>query len=248
MDAIFQTYGVSILQSEHLLDMTLYGEEIFGDKVATPLTNEKSELIIDPSIPEAPHVAKITDKELEAHTDGLYGYAGSVLTFRCDIAAPSGGASVLISGHAMYEAAKRDLAAQDFEALFKPSLRVGRQYEGKAYEEAWLTIFSRGADGRITMQWRSRDKQLKEIAPAAVPGFEYLEKFVKAEENRFVVKLVPGQTLVIDNAALLHARTAYPRTERRHLVRMHYYGNRGSLRAQYGFPTPLSLHPDAISI
>jgi alpha-ketoglutarate-dependent taurine dioxygenase len=247
-EATFRTYGVCILQSEKAIDMTAYGEELFGDTVRShKCCNPKGEVIIDPLADVAPPNVKKTDQEHELHTDDSYSAKpSSVLTLRCEIAAPSGGDSVLVSGHAMYEAARRDLKPEELAALFEPCLLVDCVYPGHESEEAWLRLFTRRADGRVSVRWRSRDSagqgaELKQIAPAAVRGFEYLEQFVKAEENRFVAKILPGQTVVIDNAALLHARTAYPSTERRRLIRMNFDGDKGSLCAQYGFPTPLPV-------
>jgi len=146
----------------------------------------------------------------------------------------------------MYDAAVQKLSSAQIDALFDPScLTVGRALPGQdTLAKTNLAVFNQSSDGSIGVRWRSRDAYLLSVAAPAVAGYEFLENFIERPENRLVVKLKPGQVIVLDNTALLHGRLPFPSTERRRNIRVNYYSN-GTLNSKLvqGF----ALRPEAVA-
>jgi alpha-ketoglutarate-dependent taurine dioxygenase len=231
---VFNKYGVCVLQCSEFPPDALELKEIFGETVPHELADEEGRVTIDPSADRASSNVKATDAEHRLHTDEAYSdRPGRILTLACEIASPSGGENVVVSVKAMYQAAAAVLDPAGIHALFSnDALTIGRTLPGSTnYAESKIAIFNQLMDGRAGARWRSRDSYLKDILEGARPGFEFLEKFVEEEVNRLIVKLAPGQVLIMDNTAVLHGRLPFPQGERRRMVRINYFNN-GTLRAK----------------
>jgi alpha-ketoglutarate-dependent taurine dioxygenase len=240
----FNSYGFCVLECNQPWDDTLDIHALFGNSVEHPLADSMGCVYIDPSLEECSKNVKDTDAEHQPHTDESYSdNPGAIIFMRCEIAARSGGDSIIISGQAMYDAAAASLTSAQLEALFEPCLTVGRALPGKEHTlaTAFFSIFSRLPNGHVGVRWRSRDAYLLSVVDAAKPGYDFLTKYVEDSQNRLLYRLQPGQVIIMDNKAVLHGRTPYDPQDRRRYIRTNFYNN-GALRSELvnGFnPYPL---------
>lgn len=241
---IFNTYGVCVIDG---LDLETPAHvrvmhALFGETVKHEFADDMGRVTIDPSAEHCSINVRSTIKEHQPHTDEAYSSRpGAIVAMQCVVPAPSGGETVLISAKAMYDAAATALTPEQLNALFSPDcLTVGRALPGtENLVETKFAIFTRLSRSHVGVRWRSRDSYLLSIADAAVPGYLFLEKFVEDLNNRLILKLKPGQLIVIDNKAVLHGRLPFPSQEQRRNVRVNFYNN-GALCSKLvqGFPSP----------
>jgi alpha-ketoglutarate-dependent taurine dioxygenase len=223
-------FGFCILQSSEEGFGTLDLHSLFGGFVPHVFADAKGCVTIDPSAEQCSRNVRDTEVEHQPHTDEAYSnHPGSITTMRCEVAARSGGETILISAKAMYDAAAASLAPKHLAALFSPCLTVGRALPGlEEVQEAVIPIFSHLGDGRMAVRWRGRDPYLLSVTAEADTGYRFLADFVADPHNQIRLRLQPGQVIIIDNTALLHGRLPFPSHERRRYVRTNFYNN-GSL-------------------
>jgi len=231
--AIFNARGFCVLQSSEEDFSTLDLHSLFGGFVPHAFADARGRVTIDPSVEQCSRNVRDTQAEHQPHTDEAYSCEpGAVITMQCEVAARSGGETILISAKAMYDAAVASLAPEQLEALFSPCLTVGRALPGsEEVQEAVIPIFSQLGDGRVAVRWRSRDAYLVSVTAEADAGYRFLEDFVADPRNRIHLRLQPGQVIIIDNRSLLHGRLPFPVHERRRYIRTNFYNN-GSLQSE----------------
>jgi hypothetical protein len=220
----FNTYGVCVLECSEEAASKLDLHSLFGNWVPHDFADATGSVTLDPSAEKCSANVRDTQAEHQLHTDEAYSSnPGKIITMRCEICAQSGGESVLVSAKAMYDAAAANLPSDQLEALFSPCLKVGRALPGSdAVQETTISIFSRLPGGRVGVRWRSRDAYVSFVAAEATPGYLFLEEFVADPRNRFILKLSPGQVVVMDNTALLHGRLPFESSEPRRYHRINF--------------------------
>jgi len=223
----YNQYGFGLLECSQTTDDILDMHKLFGRFVTHDFADQFGRVIIDPSVERCSKNVRDAEAEHQPHTDEAYSNdPGTIITMRCEKAASSGGEVMLISAKAMYDAAVANLAPAALEALFSPCLTVSRALPGSDnVDETIISIFTRCSNGQIGVRWRSRDSYVRIIAEDAVAGYEFLEQFIANPQNRLLVKLCPGQMLIVDNTAIIHGRTPFPSNEERRNVRINYYNN-----------------------
>lgn len=225
----FNTYGVCVLECSEAAACKLDLHALFGNFVPHDFADSTGCVTLDPSAAKCSANVRDTQAEHQLHTDEAYSSSpGKIITMRCEICAQSGGETVLVSGKAMYDAAAANLRPDQLEALFSPCLKVGRALPGSdTAQETTISVFSRLPGGRVGVRWRSRDRYLLSVTAEAAPGYRFLEEFVADPRNRFILKLSPGQVVVIDNTALLHGRLPFAGDEPRRYHRINFYNDGG---------------------
>ena len=221
---VYNKYGLAFLEcadgKANFLDL----QKLMGSKVPHEFADKDGIVWLDPSASRCSIGVKDSEAEHMIHTDESYADTPcDIITMQSHKAAPSGGDSFFVSGKAMWDAAREQLDAGTFDALYRPCVTAGRKLPGSAVNaEATFAVFTE-AEGLVSVRWRSRDKYVKWIDPLAKKGIDFLESFVNNEDNRITIKLQPGQICVCDNSAALHGRTPFPAGEERRVARINYY-------------------------
>mmetsp|Transcript_52685 Transcript_52685/g.125450 ORF Transcript_52685/g.125450 Transcript_52685/m.125450 type:complete len:500 (+) Transcript_52685:114-1613(+) len=159
---------------------------------------------------------------LPPHTDGNYWEDPPGLQiFFCLQADPKGGDTVLVDGFRIAEAVK----AKDPEA-FEVLCTTPLAFQHKDPENHVVAIhhvFGTDASGRVTrVHINGLDRDTLLLPPAQIPAFyrawRCLQDVMWDPAHQVVVKLVPGDLLVINNRRVLHGRTAFNSSSGRSLV------------------------------
>jgi alpha-ketoglutarate-dependent taurine dioxygenase len=151
------------------------------------------------------------------HTDAGYAaVAPALVAMSCEVAAEAGGLTQLVSGRALFEHLARALG--DLEELFAPdALRIE-----KASARLAKPLFVRRSEGRVGLSFSPFVDAL-EGTPLVEDAVRRILAFTADVENQIVFGLRPGDVLILDNAAVLHGRTAFAPATTRRLSRAWYH-------------------------
>jgi trimethyllysine dioxygenase len=158
--------------------------------------------------------------QLPPHTDGSFSDEPPfVVTMGCIVADEGdGGTSILIDGYKIIQhlsaEERKILATEDFHFRAPSSEDDGLQTSILSMVNEWPAIRYR---------YDSKYKP-KSSSTAAINALEELHTLVSNVENAKMVKLTPGDVLVVNNYRILHGRTALTRTVRRQLRRFTFTG------------------------
>ncbi len=163
---------------------------------------------------------------LQPHTDEPYRIEPPAITlFHVLAQSEIGGDSTLTDGFRLAEVFR----AQDAEAFELLSTRPARFHrvlkEGRAFDIS-APIISRDRVGAVTgLRILDRGMAPADLPPEEVePFYDALRSFLAllyGGEGRITVKLEAGEMLVFNNQRLLHGRTAFDASSRRHVRSCH---------------------------
>lgn len=201
-----------------------------GTWLGEPLSqNAHGELIghvIDATAEEATPRMYRSNLELRLHSD-----ITAMIGLACWHKAEVGGASFLASGTTIHDAIRAE-APELVEALYRGFHyhRVGEEADGEETATPYRTPVFAVKDGVVSTRYqragiaaghRERGVPLTETELEALDLFD---RTASAEENRLAFYLERGDMLLINNYAVLHARTRFSEfpdpAMRRHLVRV----------------------------
>lgn len=172
-----------------------------------------------------------TSQELRLHTDP----ASDLIGLACVQDARSGGESVLtsaISVHNAMLATRPDLLQLLYEGFHWHRFGEGRPGDGP-YTRELVPVFGVG-DGRLSCRYvRSpivaghKDAGVP-LTDAQIEALDCFDLLARSPELRVAFRMQPGDLLVVNNLAVLHARTQFDDHEdqekRRHMVRLWLQG------------------------
>jgi len=222
-------YGFCVIQFEkkNSYEDLSQLKKIFGNITPHQKHDSEGKLLIDPETPTSIGVVTVEEPH-RPHTDETYmPYPSKIIALICEIAAPNGGESTLVSGAAMYEYVKKRFP-DTYKALFhSKTLEVARSLLGVGYKEERdeIAIFSNQPDGRIGLRFRWKDTYVREIQPDAKDLYLALCDFVDDPSNSLKYKLEENQLILIDNSGIVHGRTPYLKGVKRRLWRMNFYND-----------------------
>ena len=129
------------------------------------------------------------------------------------------------------------LSPEVLEKLFDPEAltfyRKDRNAEELKIIEYKKPIFYRLDNGSMGISMNPMMAKI-ESEPSVENAFKLISYFTSRPKNQTTFRLEKGATLILDNYAVLHARTEFPTDEGRHLKRGWYDGN-GSEKLSLGF-------------
>jgi len=219
---IFLKYGFAIIQEsperqsvESLLSLKALFGSVHGHDRATPDGIARIEFNADMK-----DYLGCSNAEHLPHTDGTFDpVPPRIVCLQCVRNAEEGGDSILLSGAAMLELLLAH-GGKDLKPLFDDDAltveRKGKKFTGP--------VLSRRG-GNYSIRFRSDSSATLHIKSSAVAGFESMKRFVLNPHNQLRFRMQPGQTLVLDNAAVLHGRTAFKLPSARCLNRINFDGN-----------------------
>jgi hypothetical protein len=175
-----------------------------------------------------------TSQELRLHMDP----ASDLIGLACVQDAKSGGESVLTSAVAVHNAmlAQRpDLLELLYRGFHWPRFGEGRPEDGPFTREL-VPIFAQ-EQGRLSCRYvRSpiaaghKDAGVP-LTESQIEALDLFDKLASSPELRVASRLQPGDLLMVNNLAVLHARTQFEdhpeREKRRHMVRLWLEGEPG---------------------
>jgi hypothetical protein len=201
-----------------------------GTWLGSPLSqNAQGELIghvLDATTEDATPRMYRSNLELRLHTDWT-----AMITLACWQRAASGGASFLTSGLTVHDEIERR-APELLEPLYRGfhHHRLGEEGPGEEPVTPYrIPVFARH-DGRITVRYQRSGIAAAHralglpITEQELAAMDLFDEVARAPEHRVAFFLERGDMLIINNYAVMHARTRfveYPEPERRrHLVRL----------------------------
>lgn len=169
-------------------------------------TGEKwMEIRFDPSIPNAYRHSKNAQP---MHTDGSYiSDAPAILCFYCVAQAPTGGATVFISGPELV-ATLREKAPNLLERLMTTPVRFSKAHDAKR-----RPIIQEPAPGEVVLTWNYHCVDDPPNAELAEAFHEFLTEHVVKPERVHGVRLQPGDALFWWDERSLHGRRAFQATQ-----------------------------------
>ena len=219
---IFLKYGFAIIQEpperqsvEGLLSLKALFGSVHGHDRATP--DGIARIEFNASMKD---YLGCSNAEHLPHTDGTFDtIPPRIVCLQCVRNAEEGGDSILLSGAAML-GHLLSYDRQDLKPLFDDDAltveRKGKKFTGP--------VLSRG-EGNYSVRFRSDSSATLQLKASAVAGFESMKMFVVNPHNQLRFRMQPGQALVLDNAAILHGRTAFKLPSSRCLNRINFDGN-----------------------
>lgn len=156
-----------------------------------------------------------SNKAQPLHTDHSFGYGfPDIVILYCHTASKKGGYTKLVKASDVYSFIKRtnpDLL-QDTELQY-----ITRHGEYSAESISTLK------NGNLTLYWSPFTQEV-EGSPKSEELYRSINWYSQKPENQITYKLKPGELIIMDNMAMLHARSEFPETDKRTLYRMWYDG------------------------
>lgn len=198
-----------------------------GTHVCQTVDGQRLTDVIDTSATETTPRQFKTSQELRLHTDP----ASDLIGLACLQPSKSGGNSVLTSAIAVHNA----MLAQEpelLQALYDGYLwhryGEGRPEDGPITREP-VPIFAR-RDGRLSCRYvrapiaaGHRDAGVP-LTPTQLAALDRFDQLASSPQLRLTLRMAPGDLLMVNNLAVLHARTQFedhPEPERRrHILRL----------------------------
>jgi alpha-ketoglutarate-dependent taurine dioxygenase len=164
--------------------------------------------------------------ELRLHSD-----ITAMIVLACWSQAPEGGANILASGHTVHDEIARR-ASHLMQRLYRGYHyhRLGEEADGEAPVSPYrVPVFAKGRDG-ISVRYQrigiaaAHHALGQPLEAADLEAFDLFDEVACAPENRVAFTQRPGDMLVVNNYAVMHARTRFTDhadpARRRHLVRV----------------------------
>jgi gamma-butyrobetaine dioxygenase len=177
--------------------------------------------LFDVRIEPSPGNLAYTSRQILPHTDNPYrDPVPTVQLLHCLRAADEGGDTGLVDGFA----AARDLRAWDaeaFDVLTRTAVPFGYRDNGTELR-ASQPLIQLSPRGRIReVRFNNRSARPLRLPHAEVTAFYAAYRrwadLLAQSQRRLNLRLAPGDCLIFDNTRILHARTAFSVTGRRHL-------------------------------
>ena len=145
------------------------------------------------------------------------------MSFTCCQPSKDGGESYVVSVVAIYEHIKKVLHPSEMDALFRTNaVRFKR-----GMESATEAVLRRDEETRHIYMCQRRDILVDKIEEAAHPdaraGVLAMFSFINDPRNHVVYKLQRNETLLYNNAAVLHARRSFPNGQIQRLDRLNFH-------------------------
>lgn len=175
-----------------------------------------------------------TSQELRLHTDP----ASDIIGLACVQDAKAGGESVITSAVAVHNAMlgqRPDLLALLYEGFHWHRFGEGRPEDG-AYTRDLVPVFAREG-GQLSCRYvrspiaAGHKEAGLPLTDAQIEALDLMDKLCASPGLRLAFRMQPGDLLLVNNLAVLHARTQFddhPELERRrHMVRLWVEGFEG---------------------
>lgn len=171
------------------------------------------------------------------HSDGNFKpNPPKIIALQCIQPSQQGGYSKVVNALDVYKYLDR-LSPQVLEKLFDPEAltfyRKDRNAEELKIVEYKKQIFYHLDNGNMGISINPMMAKI-ESRPDVESAFKLISYFTSRPKNQITFKLNKGETLILDNFAVLHDRTEFPADQGRHLKRGWYDGN-GSSSLDIGF-------------
>lgn len=156
-----------------------------------------------------------SNKAQPLHTDHSFGYGfPDIVVLYCHTASKEGGYTKLVKSSDIYS----------FIKTTKPDLLEDTKLQyvtrhGEYSAESISTL----KNGNLALYWSPFTKEVKGN-PKSEELYRLINWYSQNPENQITYKLKPGEMIIIDNMAMLHARTEFPENDKRLLYRMWYNG------------------------
>lgn len=217
--SVFNRYGFAILDCDPHPEPrrnSLALRDLFGAPVWHDRADEDGVVPIDSSLRVAGYIGS-SSEEHPPHTDGAFAdRPEKIMTLRCEIAARTGGDSFVCSAKAAHDHLSSTMGARVNALFAEDACTIARN-------DRWSTKpVLRWVAGRIHIAYRYDDVVRVTCRPDVVPVYAELRAFFLDPANRVTFALRPHQILVVDNAGLVHGRTAFPAGEPRRLHRLNF--------------------------
>jgi alpha-ketoglutarate-dependent taurine dioxygenase len=162
------------------------------------------------------------------HSDGNFKpNPPKVIALQCIQPSQQGGYSKIVKAADVYNYLDR-LSPQVLEKLFDPEALTFYRKDRNATElkiiEYKKPIFYDLDNGNMGISMNPMMAKI-ESSPDIESAFKLISYFTSRPKNQITFKLERGETLILDNHAVLHARTEFPEDQGRHLKRGWYAGN-----------------------
>lgn len=227
---LFNKYGAVVLESETIEDhhqslMSLskhFGNVIGHDRADKDGITEISNLEGNDGYLGASYV------EHPLHTGGVYSDEPPIIILlQCVKQSETGGDTILVSSKNIYDFLKKtniewleSLKNKNSVTIRRGNSEASRAIFDKNYLKNGSYMFSFRCDNVIEFDLKPSNL----ILPLAE-----IKKFIDNPDNQIRFRLKENQILVADNAAVMHARTAFPEKSDRRLLRLTLDGKNDKL-------------------
>ncbi|NEP42504.1 MAG: TauD/TfdA family dioxygenase, partial [Okeania sp. SIO2H7] len=211
---------------ENLLNISKY----LGSVIKHEHSDKNGIVPVQPN-ENSPGYVNTTATELPLHTDGSFALdPPKIVALQCEVTVARGGLTTIGDGKLLYDF----LAGTNPRGLlnlFEPDTMTVQREKRKSTKPIFEEC---GGITRIRFRW---DDAVKiSIKPEDLATIETIKSFLRKPENMLQFKLKPGQILIMDNARILHGRTAFNKGEKRHLNRIWFDGKSDcSQKFNFGF-------------
>lgn len=214
MHELFRQEGAVLISpvNEEAVDYSLvlsYLGKQFGGPIFHKLSDERGVHPIR-NIRGYASYANTTSADLLLHTDGSFeAFSPRAMLMLCETPAKNGGKSRICHGAAIY-AHLLSHYPDSIDGLMRPDAFSIRRDDRVASKP----VFKREGDRMIVTFRYGKDVDIQ-VHPEARRGFQAVVEFLELPGNYCEFRLARHELLVLDNARVLHGRTAFPPDEPR---------------------------------
>jgi alpha-ketoglutarate-dependent taurine dioxygenase len=156
-----------------------------------------------------------SNKAQPLHTDHSFGYGFTdIVVLYCDTSSKEGGYTKLVKASDVYNFIK----CTNPDLLEDTKLQYITRHGGYSAES-----ISTLKNGNLALYWSPFTQEVKGNSKSE-EVYRLINWYSQQPENQITYKLKPGELIIIDNMAMLHARSEFPETDKRTLYRMWYDG------------------------
>lgn len=242
----FNRFGAAIVRCRRgPLDQQAHFAALLGSVSYHARSGEDGRVPVEVQ-PEGP-AWSIATRELAhpPHTDTAHErFPDEVMTLFCERPAVQGGLSVVVSGARVLEELVRSIGIEACRPLFDEDFLTVDCADRRVTASA-LRVNAASSTLQLRYRYDDFEQNSFSVAPEARGAFQALAEVIQDRENQLVFNLEEGDHLILDNAAMLHGRTAFDRSDRRKMTRMNFFvdGKGGRLEGRLRLGLPLERFP-----
>ncbi|WP_414586070.1 TauD/TfdA family dioxygenase [Scytonema sp. PCC 10023] len=172
------------------------------------------------------------------HTDGtFYIEPPKVVALQCEIPAKNGGISQVVYAESVYKYFMEH-HPQELQTLFTPgSLTIT-----KDNQTSRRAIFTE-KEGRISVRFRSDKFVSTEILPQVEQAVSLFQNYINDPNHQIMFTLKANQILLLENTAVLHGRTSFPKNDPRKLNKLWFEGD-----SEYACEMQFGFQPKSVTV
>ena len=200
-------------------------EEVFGRTIQQGKRNIVTEGVnhFEVSVQRNNKTAGLSNRDQAMHVDGIY-YTQSypkIVMLYCLYPATIGGYSLLVDGLQVYNYLSKHYR-QGLEALCLPdAISIELIFQDKKIIS--IPVFQQMKNGNYSFTYTPYANKINGTE-SAERAYKMISGFIHSPRNQLKFKLKQGETLVLDNTRFVHARTGFPREEKRIISRIWFDG------------------------